>query len=132
MMRARGNLMVSNYDRLVRQEEFILEVTEALAKAMKSSGCSKAELAKRLGVTRGLVSQIMAGGKNLTLRTVADVAAALGVKPRLEMCSRTQWTAYTVQSMRLNDWREAPAERARVVSHPSAKVLSDNQYPAVA
>lgn len=112
--------MTSNFERLVSQEEFILEVTEALARAMKDTGCSQSDLARRLGVTRSLVSQIMAGGKNLTLRTVADVASAIGVKPRLDLCSRAEWTAYTVKSLQLNDWREASTERATVVVHPSA------------
>lgn len=124
--------MSSKFDRLVRQEEFILEVTEALARAMKDSGCSQSELAKRLGVTRGLVSQIMAGGKNLTLRTVADVATAIGVKPRLDLCSVSEWTAYTVKSLQLSDWREAPSEGARLVMPPASAWTGANRHSPAA
>jgi transcriptional regulator with XRE-family HTH domain len=63
--------------RLLRQEELILEITEALSEALEKEGITKTELAERLGKTKGFVSQILAGGRNLTLRTIADVADAL-------------------------------------------------------
>lgn len=71
------------FNQLVRQEEFILEVTEALSKALTDSGMTQSKLAEKLGCTRGFVSQVFAGGRNLTLRTVSDIALALGVKPKL-------------------------------------------------
>jgi transcriptional regulator with XRE-family HTH domain len=64
--------------RLLRQEELILEVTEALSAAIQESGLTRSEVAKRLGKTKGFISQLLAGGRNLTLRTVADVADAVG------------------------------------------------------
>lgn len=63
--------------RLLRQEELILNVTEALSERLEESGIAKSELADRLGKSRGFVSQLFAGGRNLTLRTVADLADAL-------------------------------------------------------
>jgi ribosome-binding protein aMBF1 (putative translation factor) len=65
--------------RLLKQEELILDVTEALSVAIEESGLTRSELAKRLGKTKGFVSQLLAGGRNLTLRTVADIADAIGV-----------------------------------------------------
>jgi len=65
--------------RLLKQEELILDVTEALSAAIEESGLTKSELAKRLGKTKGYVSQLLAGGRNLTLRTVADIGDAIGV-----------------------------------------------------
>lgn len=63
--------------RLLLQEELILEVTEALARSLKKAGIQRQELAERMGKSKGYVSQILSGGKNLTLRTLADVADAL-------------------------------------------------------
>jgi transcriptional regulator with XRE-family HTH domain len=63
--------------RLLRQEELILEVTEALAEALQREGITRTQLAARLGRSKGFVSQILAGQRNLTLRTIADVADAL-------------------------------------------------------
>lgn len=73
------------YERLVRQEEFILEVTERLTEALLEKGVTKAELARRMARTPGFVSQVLGGGRNLTLRTISDVAAALSLRPVLEL-----------------------------------------------
>ena len=75
------------FDRLVRQEELILQVTETLTQALDEAGVTKAELARRLGKSPGFVSQVFGGGRNLTLRTVADIAGALSLRPRLELSS---------------------------------------------
>ena len=73
------------YDRLVRQEELILDVTERLTVELLKAGVTKAELARRLDRTPGFVSQVFGGGRNLTLRTISDIAAALSVRPSFEM-----------------------------------------------
>lgn len=85
--------------RLLRQEELILEVTEALAEALASVGIRKAELASRLGKSKGFVTQILAGGRNLTLRTVADVADALGYQIQVKACRRNRAMAVPLRSM---------------------------------
>ena len=70
-----------DFDLLVRQEELILDVTERLTRVLDDAGVTRTELARRLGRTPGYVSQILGGGRNLTLRTVADVATALSMRP---------------------------------------------------
>lgn len=85
--------------RLLRQEELILEVTEALSEAMIRQGISKTELARRLGKTKGFVSQILAGGRNLTLRTIADVADALGCQVRVQVLSQTDTKSMEIAKM---------------------------------
>lgn len=74
--------------RLLRQEELILEVTEALSQALNQGGITKKDLAARLGKTKGFVSQLLAGGRNLTLRTIADVADALDCRIRIQCENR--------------------------------------------
>jgi hypothetical protein len=64
--------------RLLRQEELILKTATALSELLERERVTKVELAKRLGRTKGFVTQILAGDKNLTLRTIADVVDALG------------------------------------------------------
>jgi transcriptional regulator with XRE-family HTH domain len=71
--------------RLLRQEELILEVTEALAEALEREGITKVELAQRLHKSKGFVSQVFAGGRNLTLRTIADVADAFNCRVRVHL-----------------------------------------------
>ena len=66
--------------RMLRQEELILEVTEAIALILETDGVSKAQLAKRMGKSPAFVSQVLSGRRNLTLRTIADICDALGSK----------------------------------------------------
>lgn len=75
------------FDRLVRQEELILDVTETLTRALETAGVTRAELARRLGRSPGFVSQVFGGGRNLTLRTIADIASALSVRPALTLAA---------------------------------------------
>ena len=47
---------------------------------MRERGLTRAELAERMGVSPGRVSQILGGGENLTLRTLAALSAALDAR----------------------------------------------------
>ncbi|MCG5514335.1 helix-turn-helix domain-containing protein [Ectothiorhodospira shaposhnikovii] len=67
--------------RLVAQERLITQVTEALWQEMEEAGVNKADLAARMGTTRGYISQILSGSRNMTLRTLADICFALGKSP---------------------------------------------------
>jgi len=67
--------------KLVAQEVLITELTEAIWAAMEQSGVKKSELAKRMGATKGYVSQVLNGTRNMTLRTLSDICFALGRKP---------------------------------------------------
>lgn len=55
------------------------EVTDSVSALLQELGLSQADLAKRLGVTKGRVSQILSGRQNMTLRTLAAIGWALGV-----------------------------------------------------
>lgn len=96
---ARSERRDAAYDRLVRQEELILDVTERLTEALRDTGMTRAELAQRLGRTPGFVSQVFAGGRNLTLRTISDVAAALSLRPALELSPVRESAPRPVQRM---------------------------------
>lgn len=70
---------------LVRKEEFVLEVTEALTEAMETRGVRPEQLARKLGKSPAAFSRILAGHRQLTLRRVAEVADALGCRPTLRL-----------------------------------------------
>ncbi|MGA2033656.1 MAG: helix-turn-helix transcriptional regulator [Thermoguttaceae bacterium] len=67
---------------LLEQEGAILEVTELICEVMEDMGVSRLELAKRLGKTKGYVSQLLDGSANMTLRTISDIFTALGGRMR--------------------------------------------------
>jgi transcriptional regulator with XRE-family HTH domain len=71
------------FRRLFAQEDLILEVTEAICELLENEKLSRKELADRLGKTKGFVSQLLNGGRNLTLRTVADILHVLGYRAQL-------------------------------------------------
>ena len=75
--------------RLLQEEELILDVTEALSEMLEREDVSRVALAQKLGKTKGFVSQILAGGRNLTLRTIADIADALGYRIRIVFFKET-------------------------------------------
>jgi transcriptional regulator with XRE-family HTH domain len=63
------------------EEEYLYgEATDTVEALMSSLGLSQAELAERLGVSRGRMSQILSGRENLTLRSLAALGWALGVR----------------------------------------------------
>lgn len=76
--------------RLLREEELILDVTEVLTECLHKRGITQTELATRLGKSKGFVSQVLAGGRNLTLRTVADIADALDCSAIIRLAGREE------------------------------------------
>lgn len=68
------------FETLLAQEEFILEVTEVICKIMRDKDISRKQLADLLGKSKGDVSQLLNGERNLTLRTVADIMYVLGYR----------------------------------------------------
>jgi transcriptional regulator with XRE-family HTH domain len=66
------------YERLLAQEELILDATETIVALLEERGISRQELAARLGKSKSFVSQLLSGERNMTLRTLGDVGYALG------------------------------------------------------
>jgi transcriptional regulator with XRE-family HTH domain len=62
---------------------------------MRERGLSRADLAARMGVSPGRVSQILGGGENLTLRTLAALATALDARFGIELSTLKAQDAFT-------------------------------------
>ena len=73
----------------------VTQLTNEITFHMRERGLSRADLAARLGVSPGRVSQILGGGENLTLRTLAALAAALDAHFDFELSSLKTPDAYT-------------------------------------
>ena len=74
--------------KLLAQEVLITRVTEEIWKAMDEAGINQAELARKMGATKGHVSQVLNGSRNMTLRTLADICFALDYQPVLRLESK--------------------------------------------
>ena len=66
------------YQRLLAQERLILDATEAIVGLLDEQNVSRQDLAARLGKSKGFVSQLLSGERNMTLRTLADLGYVLG------------------------------------------------------
>ncbi len=72
------------FRKLYAMEGLVIEAGEFIARRMQEQNVTKAELARRLGKSRAYVTQMLSGTTNLTLRTLAEVAYALGAEVKLE------------------------------------------------
>lgn len=75
---------VNDYDRLLAEEGLILEATELLSELIERQAISRADLAARLGTTKSYITQLLAGSRNMTLRTLASAAYVLDAKIQLQ------------------------------------------------
>ena len=67
--------------RLVYERELLFgEAIETVAALLASQGISQRELAERLDRSEARVSRILKGGENTTLKTIADLGYALGIR----------------------------------------------------
>ena len=64
--------------KLFQQERSILEVTELICEEMHRKNVSRADLASLLDTTRGYITQLLDGERNMTVRTISDVFFHLG------------------------------------------------------
>ena len=65
----------------------VTQLTNEITFHMRERGITRADLAARMGVSPGRVSQILGGGENLTLRTLAALASALDARFDFELSS---------------------------------------------
>jgi transcriptional regulator with XRE-family HTH domain len=65
---------------------------------MRERGMTRADLATRMGLSAGRVSQILGGGENLTLRTLAALSTALDARFDVALTALKGEDAYTSRS----------------------------------
>ncbi len=70
----------------LEEERLITEISENIWALLNEKGVLSAQLAEKLGKSRPFVSQLLDGSRNMTLRTLADIAYALDTRVRVEFC----------------------------------------------
>jgi len=68
-----------------QRERLIYNVTEDILVLMNALGVSKTDLAERMNTSKSNVSQLLDGGRNMTLGTFSDMCFALGVCPSINI-----------------------------------------------
>ena len=71
------------FRRLLSIEALVAEASEVIARLMAEQNVSKADLARKLDKSRAWVTQLLSGKANMTVRTLAKVAHALGAEVKL-------------------------------------------------
>ena len=103
----------------------VTRLTNEISWHMRERGLTRADLAARMGVSPGRVSQILGGGENLTLRTLAALSTALDARFGIELVPLKTADAYTSR-----DAAGAQARQARQVAdhtRPAAQARNPEQ-----
>jgi transcriptional regulator with XRE-family HTH domain len=111
---ARSRTDDPEYTRLLAQEELIVDATELICDLLAKQGLTRQDLAERLGKSKGFVSQILSGERNMTLRTLADFASALEHRLHLEATpvesvrrpAERWWERAAATPPRAHHWRD--------------------------
>jgi len=91
----------------------VTQLTNEINWYMRERGFSRADLAARMGVSPGRVSQILGGGENLTLRTLAALSTALDARFDIELSALKAGDSHTSHAP--GQAEAAPAANHRVL-----------------
>jgi transcriptional regulator with XRE-family HTH domain len=95
--------------RIYEREALAFEAAELISRLMEEQQVSKTDLARRVGTSKSHVTQLLSGSRNMTLRTLADLAFALGHKVEIRSLPRPR--------------------KHRVVSHRSLRTVPATASP---
>jgi transcriptional regulator with XRE-family HTH domain len=112
--------------RLFEEELLVGEAMENIGGLLRSLHIPQRDLAERLGVSESRVSQIVNGDQNLTLRTLAGVGWALGV--RFELTPKTLSRSERDGTPAESD-PPAPQWLRRMRAAPSIEILPHMEMP---
>ena len=63
--------------------ELIMDVTESICEILEKENIERQTLAKKMNKTKGFISQILNGSRNMTLGTLAEISYVLGYAPKI-------------------------------------------------
>jgi len=93
-----------------RLEELILDFTEKIVQKMEEENISRAELARRLGVSRAFVTKLLNGNPNLTIKTMMSIADVLGCDLNIDIYPKGftpgNFYLYENKELKSNDFTE--------------------------
>ena len=109
--------------RLYQQKYLIMQVTERICELMEHNRMSRSDLAKKLGTTKGYITQLLDGRANMTLRKLADVYMALGVAAELQTRELKATVCPTVSMVEMAHW-VIPTRQFRITSQQDNAISS--------
>lgn len=103
--------------RTYEEEVLYGEAVETVGALVANAGITQRELARRLDVSEARVSQILAGGVNLTLRSLANIGWALGIRFELDpvpMSAAERIGTPAIDDPPAPEWISRPGSNVRV------------------
>lgn len=76
-------------ERLFAQEQLIVAVAEHIWERMEHCGKNKSEIAAALDKSKAFITQLLNGTRNMTLRTLSDIAFALDAQVDVQFRSKS-------------------------------------------
>jgi transcriptional regulator with XRE-family HTH domain len=98
-------------------EGLALEITEEVARLMRQKGISRADLAESLNVSRAYVTRILNAPPNLTLRSIAELAIALGTTPHVSLTSECHHVSHMAKELSSQTTTEDRARRLETLEN---------------
>ncbi|MDP1667193.1 MAG: helix-turn-helix domain-containing protein [Methylobacter sp.] len=112
---------MNNEERVYARESLIMNVTEDILVAMEDENISKVRLARLLNKSKSFVTQMLGGSRNMTLRSLSDIAFALDVEVSIKFTPKKKAVDYGTDSCQ---W-----ENSTVVLLPSCYQIVSKAEP---
>lgn len=65
------------------KSDFIMDVTESICEILEEKKIERKQLAEKMNRTKGYISQLLNGHRNMTLNSLAEIAYVLGYTPKI-------------------------------------------------
>jgi len=89
--------------KIYARESLIMNVTEDILVAMEDKEITKTDLARLLHKSKSFVTQILSGSRNMTLRTLTDIAFDLDLDVSIVFKNKTESKVNTIECGRWNN-----------------------------
>lgn len=80
-----------DFARLKAQEKLIMDVTENFCRILEEDKLNRSRLAQIMGKTKGYVSELLNGSREMTLRVLSDIAFSLGYAVKIEILTSKEF-----------------------------------------
>ncbi len=108
--------------REIQAERLVMEITELICEVMERESVTRTELAVRLGKSRAYITKLLNGNTSITVKTIADVFAALGRSVRVVDRPLSIYTPRLLVTETSSDPNLPTDDAARRTNQPNIKV----------
>lgn len=119
--------MMNNEERVYARENIIMNVTEDILVAMEDKNISKVRLAQLLNKSKSFVTQMLGGSRNMTLRSLSDIAFALDAEISITFTSKKKAVDYGTDSSQWENSKVVLLPFHRPIVSKAEPIAEDNQ-----